>query len=211
MTDLSNQETQIVKEALGIPTKGTITPFDDEFPAENMVAEELTRKTASNADIHEPPDEPEPTGLSSADIDSLRELAQQYREGQAAQRFLQRHGPNSDLPFIPCEASGQLLFGYLADHNLPVTDTNLEIAFRDLNGLPTAVPAAPVTPAPAAPVQRRPISTGLPETNGPAIRPTDLDSPTDFSGLASELASMPLEQARTRMIRLMNLQRQRGR
>ena len=202
----NDQLKQLVRESIGSPSTGSLDAFADEFaepklsqPQASLAAAEPVSETDAS-----------PASLSSADIEDLRAMARDFREARACQQFVERHGPSSPLPFVPCESSQEIMFGWLRDRGLPITLDNLERCYNDLNGVTPA--SAPVAPAPAAPAPpRRPISTGLSDTTVPSpYRPSDQESP-DLSNLASELASLPLEQARTRMVRLMSAARQRGR
>ena len=198
MPEVSSEKTQLLRDALNIPSTATISPFDEEFPPESLLPEGVQRHPTP---VPSRPAAEPPAGLSTADVETLHAIAEEYRGAQAVQRFLQRHGPGSDLPYIPCESAAQLMNNYLVEHGLPMTDTTLELAFRNLNGLPTNVQTVA---APVAQPRLKPISTGLSDISYPSsVGPSD---PAELGAVANEIHNLPLDQARLRMSQLMRTQ-----
>jgi hypothetical protein len=159
----------------GLPITGNLRPFPQQ-PGQQM-------NTA---------------GLSDEDVESLRQMAVQFREAKIADNFIAAHPE-----YNPTPANAALLQQYLADRKLPITAMNLENAYRSLTGSNGS------TPAPAAPVQSQPqrVSTGLSDSAGPGI-PNGEDE-LDPASIASRMATMDPTNARVYMQQCMVKARQR--
>jgi hypothetical protein len=204
---------QNIRSAMGLPERHTV----DFFAADGLEVDVTANSTPppqgpiSDGGLpitdlrpfsQQPAQQINAAGLSAEDVESLRQMARQFREAQIADDFLKAHPE-----YAPTPANAALLQQYLADRKLPITRMGLENAYRALTGSNGS------TPAPAAPVQSQPqpqpqrvVSTGLSDYSGPGIPDSDELSPAN---IAARMATMDQTDARTYMSQCMVKARQR--
>lgn len=190
-------------------------PFDSEFPDtpaynDSPTVDQMETTSGGHAPrLAVPNTEQRP--LESADDpdeaddrEVIREMAEQYRQARACQRFLERHA-NDGIT----EVGKQLIGDYLQSHSMKINELNLERAYAELSGtVPVSLDQAPPQQQQQAhQPPKKAIQTGLPSTLGES-GPRGDDSLTDT---AIALQKLPLEQARMKMHQLMQLQAAKNR